>query len=223
MSPQVELRTTALVLIDFQNDVLNAPDGQRAAWAIASRVIEHAARAVEACRARGMPIVWVKVERRPDLADVANLEPDLVRAGTMPPPRATRRLLAGTPGAAIVDELAPRPDEDVVVKRRVSGFHATPLDLLLRTRGVRTLLVGGVHTENGVESTVRAAWDRDYQVVVLADCCASPNPAGHHSALNVTLPRFARILPLDPALDLFADAAGNGEAHTRRMSPGGLP
>lgn len=195
--------STALLVIDLQRDVVEADVGGIAAWA--GDVLERVAAIVAACRGRGLHIVWVRVERRPDLLDQVELPTDRILSGEMPSPREAFRLVAESAGAAPAGDLAAEPGDDVVVKRRVSAFHGTDLDLLLRARGIRTLLVAGAHTENGVESTVRDAWDHDYACVVLSDCCASPRPDGHQGALTVTLPRFARVLTADAALQLIGD------------------
>lgn len=214
----IDPETSALLLIDLQNDVLRGLDGVLATWVIESKVVESAVRAIESCRGLGIKILWIKVERRLDQIDVPDVETDLILSGRSPSPRSIPRVVAGTRGAALMDEFHPLPNEDVIIKRRVSAFHGTPLDLLLRAYQTKTLLVAGVHTENAVESTVRAAWDHGYACVVLSDCCASPNLAAHRSTLEVTLLRFARILTLPETLRLFESGTASSESHRSARS-----
>jgi ureidoacrylate peracid hydrolase len=83
--------------------------------------------------------------------------------------------------------VAPQPGERVVVKHRYSAFHGTDLDLILRARGVRTVLLGGISTNVCVESTARQGYMLDYEIVFLADCCAAYSPEEHEAALrNIT-------------------------------------
>jgi len=89
----------------------------------------------------------------------------------------------GSAGAAFVDGLDVRPSDVVVTKHRYDAFHGTPLDGYLSANGVTRLLVGGVATHVCVESTVRSAFDRDYDPTVLADCTASADPALKADAL----------------------------------------
>ena len=85
----------------------------------------------------------------------------------------------------IVDELKPQPKDIVFQKRRPDGFVGTDFDLMLRSNGVRTILIGGVATEGGVEGTARSARNLGYAVVVLKDCVGSRNRELHELALKL--------------------------------------
>src|SRR6476620_10541026 len=85
----------------------------------------------------------------------------------------------------IVDELKPQPKDIVFQKRRPDGFVGTDFDLMLRSNGVRTILIGGVATEGGVEGTARSARNLGYDVVVLKDCVGSRNRELHELALKL--------------------------------------
>jgi ureidoacrylate peracid hydrolase len=78
----------------------------------------------------------------------------------------------------------PRPDEPVVTKHRYGAFESTDLDLVLRSRGVRTVIMTGVATNVCVETTARQAFLRDYYVVFLRDCTATYSQAEHDAALH---------------------------------------
>jgi nicotinamidase-related amidase len=185
---------TGLLLIDFQNDVAGDGEGGVQPWA--ADAVRTAAAAADWARSAGVPLIWVRVERLPDNRDAPAADTDFARGR---PPSTKARLVTGTPGAELVAPLA-RHDGDLdVVKRRVSAFYATPLEVYLRALGVGTLLVGGVFTNVGVETTVRDAYDRDVNVIVLSDACASYSEEAHRYSLEQALPRFSRVMALAQA------------------------
>jgi nicotinamidase-related amidase len=85
----------------------------------------------------------------------------------------------------IVEELKPQPKDIIFQKRRPDGFVGTDLDLILRSNGVRTILIGGVATEGGIEGTARTARNLGYDIVVLKDCVGSRNRELHELALKL--------------------------------------
>jgi nicotinamidase-related amidase len=96
--------------------------------------------------------------------------------------------------AELVEELKPSPDDYVLIKKRRNAFYGTELDFHLRCRGSTTLVIGGVATDLGVENTVRDAWDRDFNVIVVEDLCVAAPPSAHDYAINSVFPRMARIM-----------------------------
>jgi ureidoacrylate peracid hydrolase len=98
--------------------------------------------------------------------------------------------ITGTEGAGFIDELAPATGEWVVAKHRYSAFTGTDLDLLLRSRGVRTVVITGVSTNACVESTLRAAFDLDYYVCVPPDGVGSWDRGLHEATLANVNHRF---------------------------------
>ena len=96
-----------------------------------------------------------------------------------------RILVRGEPGHDIVPELYPVAGEPVIDKPGKGAFYQTDLELLLKNRGIETLLVGGVTTEVCVNTTVREANDRGFRCVVLADCCGSYFPEFHRAGLDM--------------------------------------
>ena len=93
-----------------------------------------------------------------------------------------------------MDELKPQPADYVLVKKRRNAFHQTELDFHLRARNITTVAIGGVATDLGVENTVRDAWDRDYNVIVLDDISVAVPPTAHDYAISNVFPRMARIM-----------------------------
>lgn len=95
------------------------------------------------------------------------------------------KIPAGKKGYDIVEELAPQPGDFVFQKRRPDGFIGTDLDLMLRNKGVKTVIVGGVATEGGVEGTARTGRNLGYYIVVLKDCVGSRSRELHETALKL--------------------------------------
>ena len=89
----------------------------------------------------------------------------------------------------------------VVAKRQWGAFYGTDLDLQLRRRGVRTIVMGGIATNIGVESTARAAFDRDYELVFAEDAMASVSAEAHGSAVNGIFPRMGRVRSAQQIID----------------------
>jgi ureidoacrylate peracid hydrolase len=103
--------------------------------------------------------------------------------------------ITGSEGAEFVDELAPAPGEWVVPKHRYSAFSGTDLDMLLRSRGIRTIIVTGVSTNACVESTLRAGFELDYYICVPPDCVGSWDRALHEATLANVNHRFGVTVP----------------------------
>jgi len=182
-----DLERTALVVIDMQNDFC-AKDG----WVDHLGVdytpdrapIEPLRRILPALRAADVPIVWVNWGNRPDLANMPPNQIHLYKPkgtgiglGDPLPGSGARVLEKDSWAAAVVDELAPLPQDLRVDKYRISGFWDTPLDSILRNLGVRTLLFAGVNTDQCVLCSLQDANFLGYGCILLRDCCATTSPA----------------------------------------------
>lgn len=186
---------TALLVIDMQNDLTKAgPDYFAPLYEMvrSNRVIDNFTRMVKWAREKRIPVVHIKTVHRPDNADVVPTITDLMLQG-MVPSQMPPILVEETPGADFIEELQPAAEDYVVAKRRSGAFFNTALDLFLRTRGIDTLLVGGVVTNGCVENTIRGARERDYHVIVLSDCCAANVAQAHDYAIKNVFPGMARV------------------------------
>ncbi|MGK5113211.1 cysteine hydrolase family protein [Geodermatophilus sp. CPCC 205506] len=182
---------TALLLLDYQVALCeHGPLGRMPVLAdqVAERkVVQTAAEVLAAARAAGLFVAHVRLAFDPTYALRTNRLP---RFDAYPQGRA---MLAGSPEAAIVADLAPIDGEPVVDKGCVDPFVGTPLLHVLHAEGIRTLVLGGVATNLVVESAARHAGDAGFQVVVVEDMCASFSPAAHEFAVTTTLPLFAAV------------------------------
>lgn len=191
---RVQVAGSALLLNDLINaNLRKADDPEHNAKIGESGFVAHAMRLVAELRPLGVPVFWVRVARRPDRADVPDNFVDVKTAWhTSKAP-----ISDGSYEAAFLEEVTIAADDQVIVKKRIDPFLGTDLDLQLRTRGIRTLAVGGYATNVGVESCARTAHDLGYNVVVLTDCCWNIAADAHRASLEHNLPMFARLLRSD--------------------------
>jgi nicotinamidase-related amidase len=196
----------ALVVIDMQNaNVKNLvagsyvlPDNRRV-------FVENCVRLVRAAHRARLPVFFVKVDRRRDQTDWPRFRS----------PASAAALVSGTLGNQLIAELKAllRVHRDyVVVKRRLSAFNHTSLDFQLRTLGVRRLVVAGFATNWGVESTVRQAWDLEYETVVASDACASFTLEDHLYSLEKILSVRGTVASTDVVVAMF-ESRRSGERH----------
>lgn len=186
-------KTTALLLQDLQNELIKG--GRPVVPLSGSELIAHCQRLLAKARAVGMPVIYVRVSRRPDLRDAPR--PPL---GTPPGAGGAPSLIEGTEGAAIVSELAPRPEDIVVTKHTTSPFHTTDLGVYLRRFGITTLILTGYSTTGVVEGTLRDARDQDYDCVVVRDCCAAATVQEHDTCMDLVFPRMAWVASADDVI-----------------------
>ncbi len=173
--------STALLLIDMQRDFLEAGGfGEMLGndVSLLRSTIEPCRLVLAAARAAGIAIVHTREGHRPDLADAppSKLARGRLKTGIGDDGPMGRVLVRGAHGHDIIPELYPAPGEPVIDKPGKGAFYQTDLDLVLRNRGIRTLIVCGVTTEVCVHTTVREANDRGYECVVLGDCVGSYFP-----------------------------------------------
>ena len=196
----LEPRSTALVLVDLQNDFVSeggVVDGRSEGREAKHRgIVANTAAVLEAARGCGVAVVHVRYARTADhrFESAASLRWTLVKRGYAADAVSA---VEGTWGAEIVASLAPGADEIVIDKRRASGFFGTPLESVLRARGIRTVVLAGVSTHGCVESTARDAELRDFYVALLQDCVGAYSDALHEAALVVMASRYEVISSRD--------------------------
>jgi nicotinamidase-related amidase len=187
---------TALLLIDMQVDFVD-PGGMFASLGIDLSMYDdirpRLAALLAAAREHGVLVVHVQNTALPGRRSDSpaqirfnlRMHEQARRDGA-----ALRYTLPGTPGQAFVPELAPAAGEVVVPKYRSSGFWGTNLELVLRSNGIKTVVVGGCTTEGCVESTARDAMFTDHYVVIADDCVGSDDKAQHEASMFLMRHRF---------------------------------
>jgi nicotinamidase-related amidase len=178
---QLDPKSTALVLIDLQKGVLGMPVVPHPA----ATVYERSLRLAERFHAAKAPVVWVRVSFAADLADAPRVPVDQ--------PTNYAALPRGW------DEFPePPPASDLIItKRHWGAFHGTELELQLRRRGVRRIVLGGIATNIGVESTARSAAEHGYELVIPEDLCSCVSAETHTFSFKHVFPRIARVTTSD--------------------------
>ena len=195
---RIDASHAALIVYDAcRRALLPADPARRAA---VRPVLEAWVRLIGACRERRMPIIYTTPVSRADGADVVLLPTDLsMETGT---PSLTN-CVEGTPEAGFPDEIAPRAEDYVYLKRRPSAFYGTGVAELFRTLRRTGLVIGGGATNRGVETTVREAFSMDLDIVVVRECCWGGDAAAHAYSLNTSMKMYARVRTLDQTLAML--------------------
>jgi nicotinamidase-related amidase len=177
----IDPKTSALVFIDLQKGIVGTPVAPHSG----EDVVARAKKLAEKFRATGAPVIWVHVGFAKDFADAPGRavdEPMRLAPGSLP-----------TDWSDLVEGLA-SPGDLVILKRQWGAFHGTELDLQLRRRGVKTLVLGGIATNFGVESTARQAWELGYALLIVEDACTSRSAEMHDFAIQTIFPRLSRVV-----------------------------
>ncbi|MEU5241364.1 isochorismatase family protein [Streptomyces lydicus] len=174
---------TALVLIDLQKGIAALPTAPLPAAA----VVERGARLAAAFRARGLPVVLVNV------TGGAPGRTESAPRGATPP----------ADWAELVPELDRQPGDLTVTKQRWGAFHGTELDAELRRRGVTQIVLAGIATSIGVESTARAAHEHGYHVTVATDAVTDMDEAAHRNSVAKIFPRLGETGTTEAILTLL--------------------
>lgn len=183
-------KSAALVLIDLQKGIVAR---QTAPYASAD-VVTRARRLADGFRAAGATVVLVHVGFSADGRDRLK-------------PRADQPMPGGPVApdfAEFVPELTPQTGDVVITKRNWGAFYGTDLELQLRRRGVRTIVLGGISTNYGVESTARDAFERAYALVLVEDAMAGMSAEAHTFAVTNIFPRFGQVRSTEQVLAALA-------------------
>ena len=185
---QLDPQKTALVLIDLQNAVV----GMNPAPHSAAQVVENSKRLADAFRGEGAPVVYVRV----DLNDFMSLPVDQPHnRGDKPLPAAASEIAASA---------GFQPGDILVTKRHWGAFAGTGLEQQLKSRGIDTVVLTGISTNVGVESTARQGTGLGFAFVLVEDACSSQNAEHHRFAFEHIFPRLTRVRTTDEVLAALA-------------------
>jgi nicotinamidase-related amidase len=179
--PCLDPATTALVLIDLQQGIVAMDTAPRPS----GEVVETCRALADEFRSCGAPVATVHVGWAEDGADRPSQRVDRpmqVPEGGLPPH-----------WSAFVEGVH-KPGDIAILKHHWGAFTGTELDLQLRRRHVKTVVIAGIATNMGVESTARSAWELGYDVVIVEDACASRSAEMHAFAIESILPSIARVV-----------------------------
>ena len=171
--------TTALVIIDLQEGILPFAGGPHSA----EEVVARSARLEEHFRAHGAPVVMVRVGWSANFAEALKQPVD-----------------APNPAQALPQEwwhypvaLGKRDSDIEIIKRQWGAFYGTDLELQLRRRGIDTIVLCGISTNIGVESTARNAWELGFSLILAEDACSAASAEQHANSFRHIFPRIARV------------------------------
>ncbi|WP_327140288.1 hydrolase [Nocardia sp. NBC_01327] len=196
MSSTILEPRTALVLIDLQQGVV----GMQTLPHTAAEVVRNSVALARAFRKRDLPVVLVRVSFSADRADAAPGRTTDSGAQAFTPPEGWD---------VLVDDLEIQPTDIQITKRQWGAFYGTELDLQLRRRGITGIVLTGIATSIGVESTARAAQEHGYSVVVVEDASADRDLASHEHAFGKIFPRLGLVATTQDVLDALDAQAGD--------------
>jgi nicotinamidase-related amidase len=156
-----------------------------------SPLIPNVASAIETARSKNIPVIYVVVGFRQGTPEVSMRNKGFAAAKQRFGDTDMNQFMQ------VIPELTPRADEVVVAKRRVSAFTGSDLEVVLRAFNVNHLVLTGIATSGVVLSTIREAADKDYQLTVIADCCADTDEEVHHLLTTKVFPRQAEVISVE--------------------------
>ncbi|MCT9004029.1 hydrolase [Streptomyces rhizosphaerihabitans] len=181
---------TALVLIDLQHGIVGNPG---LAPHAAADVVERSVRLADAFRGHDLPVVLVRVTAAADGADAV--------PGRIDGP--SRGLAFPEGWDVIVDDLSGHPEDITVTKRNWGAFYGTDLDLQLRRRGITQIVLAGIATSIGVESSARAAHEHGYHVTLATDAMSDLDPETHRNSVERIFPRLGETGTTEEIVELL--------------------
>jgi nicotinamidase-related amidase len=170
-------------------------------------VVDNAVRLLDAARKASLPIFYAMANHRQDGQVRSMIVTDTdMRLRPWPKDDCNPTVHGATEGSweqKVIEEIAPRPEDTIIPKYRWSTFHQTYFDLALRSRGIDTIIISGGAVDVGVASTVYAARDLDYNVIVVRDACSNSHEDSMAAFMNTVFPRMARVRSTDQVLEMI--------------------
>jgi nicotinamidase-related amidase len=202
---QLDTKKTGLLFFDLLNVYYHgAPEETQRRM---KPVVDNAVRLMDGARKASIPIFYAMANHRKDgqIRSLIVTDTDM-RLRPWPSGVCNPSVHGATEGSweqKVIDEIAPRPEDTIIPKYRWSTFHQTYFDLALRSRGIDTIIVSGGAVDVGVASTVYAARDLDYNVIVVRDACSNSHEDSMAAFMNTVFPRMARVRSTDQVLEMI--------------------
>ena len=205
---QLSARNTGLILFDALNGYLHPRDPAKLKFLAERTIVPNLQRLLAGARNVGMTAFYPSGAHAPDGSDsvdrLTDTDMDLAPGGSADQP-IRPHFHKGSRDAEIAPELAPVEGDVVVPKQRWSSFFQTNLDLQLRVRGIGAIVIAGGSTDVGIASTVFAARDLDYGIVLIRDGCYSSRGNNNEFFMERVFPRMGRVMSVDEAIALMTD------------------
>jgi nicotinamidase-related amidase len=184
MEKQTNNQETALLVMDVQEAAVNMLKDS-------APLIHSITKAIQTARNHKVPVIYAVIGFRKGFPEVS------------PNNKSLSRLKNGTlsigmeEAAKVHSSIEPQPDDIIVTKKRVSAFTGSDLEVVLRSLGIKHIVLAGISTSGVVLSTLREAADKDYSITVLSDCCADPDDEVHRILTTKIFPRHAQVVSSD--------------------------
>ena len=201
---KIDIPKTALLIVDMQNGLVSVnalkaepfdPINKAFTEMVKGKgIISNITKVIAAARKVGMPIIFMKAIHRKDRADIfpSIRDNDWRRNPTVDDWRRSP-IIEGRFGAEITDELKPAPEDFIICKRKPNAFYNTDLETILRSQGLDTVIITGAITGGCVANTFRGAEERDFNIIVLSDCCAARTEEENEYFMKKVFPREAQV------------------------------
>ena len=183
----IDTKTTALVVIDLQKGIVQRPTAPHSS----DKVVNNASKIAEKFRNQNMMVFLVRVSFSKDGADRLNPTIDNPQPfGTLP-----------DEWDKIVPEIGPKDNDYIITKRQWGAFYGTDLALQLQRRGIKTIVLTGISTNFGVESTARTAFELGYKQIFVEDAMSSFSEEAHKFPVNTIFPRIGIVRTTNQILE----------------------
>lgn len=207
LEKKIDPKTSALIVVDVQNDFVSL-QGAFGHWGedmtMIQEMVPKLKELIEEARAARVPIIYFKNTS----SAWTNSEVHKERIAEVRGKGGQEITIEGTWGAEFYEGICPREDERVVVKHRYSGFIDTDLDLILRSLGIKTLIMTGVATNVCVESTARDGFMKDFRIVFVKDCSATTEQKLHEGTLENIERYFGTVVSAKEIISIWSGLAG---------------
>lgn len=178
------MANAALLVMDVQQGIVDR-------YQSGPNALDPFRRAIAGARASNIPVIFVRIAFRPGYPEVSPQNKSFSALAQQPV------FSESSASTQIAEAVAPKPGEVVVMKRRVSAFSGSDLEVVLRASQRQELVLSGIATSGVVLSTLREAADRDYRLTVLSDACLDADPEVHRVLIEKVFPRQAEVLTVD--------------------------
>jgi nicotinamidase-related amidase len=174
-------QNTALLVMDVENAIVNSLDNPQP-------LLDSLSDGIETARNNNIPVIYIKVAFRVGYPEVSasNKSFAQLKSGAMN--------FEDKQATAIYSSIAPKSDDIIITKKRVSAFTGSDLEVVLRSLEISYLLLTGIATSGVVLSTLREAADKDYRITVLSDCCADRDEEVHRVLMEKVFPGQAEVI-----------------------------
>jgi ureidoacrylate peracid hydrolase len=201
LKEKIDPKHTAVICVDMQKEFLD-PKGKFARLQIPGKLVSDVTNKIEkfldAARNAGVLIIYTKEIDDPKFMSEAMWE-RLYRKGM------ELYCLSDSPAIEIIDQLAPKPGDEVIIKHRFSSFYETDLDMLLRSKKIKTLVMTGTQTNVCVDSTAKDGYFHGYHIVMVADCLFTYDPIAHQKTLETIEEAFGVVSSFDEILGIWKE------------------